>query len=480
MTNLSGANLINRADVSPQGEGIDSPSTFPAYPAYKDSGAVWLGSIPEHWAVSKIGFRAKLQGGFAFSTDAFTTSGVPVVKMNNLKRGALDLSEAVYVDAESCDQRFSLQAGDILYGMSGSIGPTGSLGNYAVISASDVPAMLNQRVGRFVLNTGALCTDFLKYYLCSRQFNEQVLLQVTGTAQFNISSEQVESCFSAFPPRNEQTQIARFLDHETARIDALIENQLRLIELLKEKRQAVISHTVTKGLDPKAPMKDSGVEWLGEVPAHWSVLNFNLLVYIAEGQVDPKVLPYSELLLIAPNHVESATGRLLSRETAEEQGADSGKYLCKEGDVVYSKIRPALRKVCLAPIACLCSADMYPMRGHSGLQNEYLYWFILSEPFSAFALLESDRVAMPKINRESLGGLKMARPPANEQKTIAAYLSQKTQQIDTLIEEALSGVGLLSERRSALISAATTGRIDVRGWQPPASAPSPELTQEVM
>src|SRR5690606_3222715 len=141
----------------------------------------------------------------------------------------------------------------------------------------------------------------------------------------------------------------------------------------------------------------------------------------------------------APNHVESATGRLLYLETAEEQGADSGKYLCQEGDVVYSKIRPALRKVCVAPKACLCSADMYPMRGHSGLENQYLFWFILSEPFSAFALLESDRVAMPKINRESLGGLKLARPPAEEQRNIAALLNQETQQIDALIDEALSG-----------------------------------------
>src|SRR5690606_16586010 len=260
--------------------------------------------------------------------------------------------------------------------------------------------------------------------------------------------------YAAIPPKKEQTQIARFLDHETARIDALIEEQQRLIELLKEKRQAVISHAVTKGLDPTVPMKDSGVEWLGEVPAHWDVLNFNLLVYIAEGQVNPRVQPYSEMLLIAPNHVESGTGRLIHTETAEEQGADSGKYVCQKGDVIYSKIRPALRKVCLAPEACLCSADMYPMRGVSGLDNEYLFWFILSEPFSAFALLESDRVAMPKINRESLGGLKLARPPLEEQKAISEFLVGVTLRIDALIDEANTGVGLLNERRSALISAA--------------------------
>jgi type I restriction enzyme S subunit len=140
-----------------------------------------------------------------------------------------------------------------------------------------------------------------------------------------------------------------------------------LVELLAEKRQAVISHAVTKGLNPGGPMKDSGIEWLGEVPAHWEVLKFQRCVFVAEGQVDPKEPRYSQMPLIAPNHIESGNGRLIVLETAEEQGAESGKYLCQAGDVVYSKIRPALRKVCIAPKDCLCSADMYPLKAHSGL-----------------------------------------------------------------------------------------------------------------
>lgn len=106
------------------------------------------------------------------------------------------------------------------------------------------------------------------------------------------------------------------------------------------------------------------------------------------------------MVLIAPNHIQSGTGQLLELENADEQGAISGKYFCKAGDVIYSKIRPALRKVCIAPEDCLCSADMYPLHAHSGLTNEFLFRWILTEQFSAFAVLESDRVAMPKINRE--------------------------------------------------------------------------------
>jgi type I restriction enzyme S subunit len=220
---------------------------------------------------------------------------------------------------------------------------------------------------------------------------------------------------------------------------------------------------VTKGLDPSVPMKDSGVEWLGEVPVHWAVAQFRRYVSIAEGQVNPEESPYSEMVLIAPNHVESATGRLIAQETAAEQGAESGKYLCKKGNVIYSKIRPALRKVCLAPVDCLCSADMYPLKSHSGLVSEYLLWYMLSEEFSTLAVLESERVAMPKINRETLNPVAVAVPPEGEQIEIAAYLSMATEGSDRLTTEATLAIDLLQERRSALISAAVTGQIDVRG-----------------
>src|SRR6185312_1419346 len=172
----------------------------------------------------------------------------------------------------------------------------------------------------------------------------------------------------------------------TAKLDALIAEQQRLIELLKEKRQAVISHAVNKGLNPDAPMKPSGVEWLGDVPAHWQLKRFQRCVDIREGQVDPEDSRYSNLPLVAPNHVESGTGRFLGTESAAEQEAESGKYLCTAGDVLYSKIRPALRKVIVAPDNCLCSADMYPLRAKAGLTNSFLFWTILSEYFSALAM----------------------------------------------------------------------------------------------
>lgn len=456
--------------------------SLPAYPRYMDSGVEWLGEVPEHWTVHPLKRAiAKIESGTSVNASDYpaTPGSYGVLKTSCVYTGQFDWKENKTVDNEDLHRvSCPLKIDTLVVSRMNTPDLVGATG---LVTEAPNGIFLPDRLWQVYLERRQ-SPSFIFYFTKSSEYREQVKIACSGTSSSmqNLGQDDFRSLLFVEPPTSEQTQIARFLDHETARIDALIEEQQRLIALLKEKRQAVISHSVTKGLDPKASMKDSRVEWLGEVPAYWDVLNFNLLVYIAEGQVNPKILPYSKLLLIAPNHVESATGRLLFRETAEEQGADSGKYLCQEGDVVYSKIRPALRKVCLAPIACICSADMYPMRGRSGLQNEYLYWFILSEPFSAFALLESDRVAMPKINRESLGGLRMARPPANEQKKIAAYLSRETQKIDTLIDEALSGVGLLSERRSALISAAVTGKIDVRGWQPPTSATSPELAQEAV
>ena len=180
-----------------------------------------------------------------------------------------------------------------------------------------------------------------------------------------------------------------------------------------------------------------------------------------EGQVDPEIEPYVNMPLIAPNHVESGTGRLLSTETAADQGAVSGKYLCRPGDVIYSKIRPALRKATIAVEECLCSADMYPLRSRERLQPEFLIFFLLSEPFSMWAVLESSRVAMPKINREALGGIRIPLPPPDQQRAIVEYIAGQVAPLDNLRASTEHTITLLKERRGALIAAAITGQIEV-------------------
>lgn len=167
------------------------------------------------------------------------------------------------------------------------------------------------------------------------------------------------------------------------------------------------------------------------------------------------------MVLVAPNHIESGTGRILGRETAREQGADSGKYLARRGQILYSKIRPALNKVAIAKEECLCSADMYAMSSlHRGDDARYLTYFMLSEPFRMYVTQLAMRVKMPKINREELSAAPWLRPPADEQRAIADYLDHETTQIDALVAKQEELIRHLEERRLAVITTTALTGLD--------------------
>ena len=430
--------------------------SLPRYAEYKDSGTEWLGAMPAHWAVEPLKRCFEIFGGSTPKSDepAFWDGDITWVTPADLSR----LPSLHVFDSARKITKSGLNSCGTTLVPPGSIvlstrAPIGSLAIAATALCT------NQGCKSLVPNDGANPLYFA-YTLLSA--TTPLNLRGKGTTFLELSAEELAAFRVPYPDPDEQTAIATFLDRETGKIDALIAEQEKLLTLLAEKRQATISHAVTKGLNPDAPMKDSGVAWLGEVPAHWEVVTFQRCVRVAEGQVDPEEQPYRSMLLIAPNHVESGTGQVLYTETAEQQSAESGKYLCGFGDVIYSKIRPALRKVCLAPEDCLCSADMYPLRGSGRLANQFLMWFMLSEPFSAFAVLESERVAMPKINRESLKEVWIALPPRPEQLAIATFLDTETAKLDALKVESERAAALLKERRAALIAAAVTGQIDVR------------------
>jgi type I restriction enzyme S subunit len=442
--------------------------SFPAYPSYRDSGVEWLGPIPVHWAIEPLKHGYVVLGGATPRSDIpeFWDGDVPWVT-------PADLSRSLTLEIEDTSRTIS-DAG--LNSCAASLVPAGSviLSTRAPIGSLGIakrPVSTNQGCKSLVARRNGN-PKFLYYVLSAS--TAALNVRGKGTTFLELSGDELASFRVPTPSPEEQEAIAAFLDRETARIDALIEEQQRLIALLKEKRQAVISHAVTKGLDPTAPMKDSGVEWLGEVPAHWEVRKFSRIVKIGEGQVDPRVEPFASMMLIAPNHVESETGRLIAIQSAIEQGADSGKYQVFKGDVVYSKIRPALAKAVLAPSDGLCSADMYPLRGVSGVSQRYLKWLLLCPGTTAWAILESDRVAMPKINREKLSELNVPLPPKYDQELISEFIESKSNEIDNLMETANLIIALLKERRSSLISTAVTGKIDVRSAVETYPKPEPE------
>ena len=320
-------------------------------------------------------------------------------------------------------------------------------------------AWLNQHIFKVALDNKRVRDDFFVWL--AKWFINEMDREVHGSTMQHLTADAFGGFPVLLPPHDQQARIADYLDRETARLDALVAVKERVLGLLAEKRRALITRAVTRGLDPNVPLRYSGIPWLGEIPAHWGTSKFTWSVFIVEGQVDPEIEPYVNMPLIAPNHLESGTGRLLRTEMAADQGAISGKYLCQPGDIIYSKIRPALRKTTMTVEQCLCSADMYPLRSREDMEPEFLLFFLLSEPFSTWAVLESNRVAMPKINREALGGIRIPLPPPNEQHAIVAHIANETSKLDELRAATERTTVLLKERRSALIAAAVTGQIDV-------------------
>ena len=423
--------------------------SFPTYPTYKDSGVEWLGEVPEHWVMGSLKNMAQIRNGRDYKEVESSDGEYPVIGSG----GQFSNATQYLYEGES-----------VLLGRKGTI---------------DKPLYIN---GRFwtvdtmfytEISKGA-CAKFFYYNSLTIPFG----YYSTSTALPSMTQADLLNHPAAIPTKLEQTQIARFLDHETARIDSLIEEQQRLIELLKEKRQAVISHAVTKGLDPTVPMKDSGVEWLGEVPAHWESLTLGRVASsVKTGGTPSDDLPSSDII----DGVEwytpgDFTGDLLldSSEKRVSAGAvrSGDAKVFPSGSVLIVSIGATLGKV--GHIRRPASANQQINAVVPGPRVDgYFLAYSLSVKINAMRFL-SNASTIGIMNQEKTKEIWLSLPPLQEQKLITEFLDKQTSVIDTLIQEAAGGVALLQERRSALISAAVTGKIDVRGWQPPASSQAHE------
>jgi type I restriction enzyme S subunit len=217
----------------------------------KDSGVKSLGKVPEGWTILRSKHVAPIQAGFAYKSDLFEDEGVPLVRMSNLKRGALDLSDSVKIPKEFALDPFSLVEGDLLIGLSGSVG------NFAVVRKEDLPCQLNQRVGRFIIDSLVL-RGYFTYFIQCKHFSEPIIANSEGTAQLNISPSELGEVRIVFPSSlEEQEEIVAFLDSKTAKIDALIAKQEQLIGLLRERRSALISAAVTGKIDVRPEVSSS-------------------------------------------------------------------------------------------------------------------------------------------------------------------------------------------------------------------------------
>lgn len=416
-----------------------------------------MGGIPPDWATHAVKRHFDIQLGKMLQSQpsGVYDRSVPYLKALHVLWGYVttdDLPEMWASPTEIC--RFGIRSGDLLVCEGGEVGRAG------IVDGVPPDCIIQNALHRVRARFSA-DVRFLQYVLHAVDAAGWFDVLCNRATIAHLTGEKLADLRLPIPSHDKQRSIARFLDRETARVDALIDKKLRQIELLHEKRAALISHAVTRGIDPNAPMKGSGIEWLGDIPADWTIKRIKHVVQIRGGQVDPRIDEYSTMPLVAPNHLESRTGRLLDQQTAQDQGAISGKYMFKGGDVLYSKIRPELAKACIAPADGLCSADMYAMVPRPGHVAHYVLYLLLSDAFTKLAIDESMRVAMPKINREDLGELRVPVAPEREQTQIVEFLSSRTGGIDGLVARVNLSIDRLREYRTALISAAVTGKIDV-------------------
>lgn len=258
--------------------------------------------------------------------------------------------------------------------------------------------------------------------------------------------------------RVEKEKIVFFLDKKCAEIDSVISQTEKTIEEYKALKQSVITEAVTKGVRGSRPMKDSGIEWIGEIPEEWKVSRFKYVASVKSNLVEPEA--YKDYPQVSPETIEKGSGKILPCRTVSEVGVISGNHLFYEGQIIYSKIRPKLNKVAIAPFDGLCSADMYPIE--TKLNKKFFLNAMLSDVLlQQVSLITENRVKMPKINQEELGNTWFAVPTSEEQDEIADYLDKKCAEIDKLIEAKQQLLTEMESYKKSVIYEYVTGKKEV-------------------
>jgi type I restriction enzyme S subunit len=448
---------------------VNGITGYRPYPAYRDSGVEWLGEVPGHWEVKRIGGAVTDCQNGVWGEEPADEQGVICVRVADFDRATLriDVSDPTYrsIDERTLNSR-RLQRGDLLLEKSG--GGDKQLVGAVMLFDHDVEAVCSNFVARMpvVPDHSPDYLTYLHFTLYAGRLNYRSIKQNTGIQ--NLDSKSYLNEHVAFPPLPEQRAIAAFLDHKTAEIDALIAQKEQLIALLQEKRAALITTAVTRGLDPDVAMKDSGVEWLGEVPAHWEVKKFKYLGVFTGGGTPSKadaslwngVVPW-----VSPKDMK----KRIIEDSEDHISVDaiefSATVLLPEGSmlvVVRSGILRHSIPVAINRVPVTINQDMKALIPFAFVESGYLAYLVEGNQNALLELWRKQGATVESIEYESLRHTKVSLPSLVEQRAIAAFLDHKTAEIDALIAKVQEGIERLQEYRTALISAAVTGKIDVR------------------
>lgn len=415
------------------------------YPKYKDSGVEWLGEIPEAWEIRRLKnvLSTKVTDG-PHMTPEFLSEGVPFLSVDGIQNGELVFEECRFistVDHEQFIRKARPEQDDILLGKAAS---TGKIARVKV----DFEFSIWSPLALIRVDKAKAHPQFIEFVLKSTALQTQIDVLCTSNTQKNISMDDIPILTLVYPSLDEQHAIAAFLGRETERIDALIAKKKRQIELLQEKRAALISHAVTKGLDPNVKMKDSGIEWLGEIPAHWEVVPLRWYFQIGSGSFIPntdfETEPTSVFLIpvIGGNGVMSFTNR---------SNIDNPT-------LVIGRVGAYCGNVHLVSSPAWITDNAFMLSRIRAFKLGYLALILEIANLNRFAKQNTQPLVTGTMVKEQSASL----PPTDEQKQILEFINSETNQIKTLTQRIRKSLGMLCEYRTALITAAVTGKIDVR------------------
>ena len=441
--------------------------SFRKYAEYKESGVAWLGEIPTGWTTQKLKYVARVQPSNVDKKSKENEEKVLLCNYTDVYYNEEITADLPFMKATASDvqiRKFTLKSGDTI------ITKDSEDPNDIAVPAY-VPQDLEGVVCGYHLALlrpeNGTCGGYLKRVMDTHYARSFFATRANGITRYGLGIYAISNFILPFPPLEEQKQIVAFLDKETTKIDALVEKQEQLITLLREKRQAIISHAVTRGLNPNVKMKDSGIEWLGEVPEHWEVSLLKWRYQVTLGKMlkskqtapDETEAPYLRAANIQWRGVDTSDVKRMwfSPDEKKKLQLCKGDLLVSEGGDVG---RSALWNEEIED--CYIQNSINRIRARENADTRFLYYWMYFIKHVGYIDMICNKATIAHFTVEKVGATPCVYPPLEEQKKIVAFLNKETTKIDTLIEKCETAIELLKERRTALISAAVTGKIDVR------------------
>jgi len=440
-------------------------SKYKRYERYKDSGVEWIGEIPEHWEIKKLKYICSESAvyGLNESAENYAEEGVRFIRTTDIDdKGNLDSNEEGVFLPEEKTKGYILKTGDLLVSRSGSLGTSLYFDENKYGKCSYAGYLVKFRAN------SKNHPKFLFYFSKSNIFYIQIQMALVSSTISNFNGNKYANMILTLSSYNEQKTIANFLDQKTAEIDDLIADKEKLIELLQEKRQAIITEAVTKGLNPNVKMKDSGIEWIGEIPEHWNVEPIKYMVKTIQTGTTPttKNDDYfdGDIQWFTPGDFHGSKELYeASRKISNLAVIDNEARLFPKNTVMIVGIGATVGKVAKLGVEGSFNQQITGLIvNEQRLNCDYLYYWLYINQETIKNI--SNYTTLPIINNEFVKNFECLSLPLDEQQAIVNYLNQKTSEIDDLILKIKLQIQKLKEYRQSLIFEAVTGKIDVRDY----------------